>query len=159
MEETMTATAALSTMTQEEFHASREWKALTEGQKRWVSLFIETQDAKRATAEAYESDDEAYIAMFTRKIESSPNVISALDTFYQRSERDKFIRDLRLNIQNSEGIAKIQGQRLLAQILRLVDSDVEQPKVGVGDTVLVDGKQFTVTAVDAQGKPTDGEPR
>lgn len=156
--------ATAATMTQEEFHASKDWKSLTEGQKRWVSVFIETQDAKRATAEAYGSDDEAYVVMFTRKIETSANVISALDAYYRRSEKERFLRDLRMNIANSEGIAKVEGQKLLARILGFdtpaVDCGTftEPPVCKVGDSVLVDGVRHRVTVVDANGKPTDGEP-
>jgi hypothetical protein len=161
----MASTAIRTTMTLSEFHASRQWKSLTEGQKRWVSGVIEHGDAKRATAEAYKSDDEAYIAMFTRKIESSPNVTAALDAFYQRSERDKFIRDLRLNIQNSEGIAKIEAQKLLARILGLDAPAIDcttsakpiktKPPFEVGDRVIQNSKTYIVRAVSADGWPTD----
>jgi hypothetical protein len=155
----MASAAIQSTMTTEEFHSSKEWKSLTEGQKRWVTGVIDHGDARRATAEAYASDDPTYVSMFTRKIESSANVIAALDVFYKRTERERFIRDLRLNISQSDGIAKIESQKLLARILGLVGgSESEQLVCKVGDVVLANGVKHRVTAVDANGRPTDGEP-
>ena len=56
-----------STMSKETFHASREFLALTSGQRKWVDIFIETSDANLATRKAYGANDDAYIAMFTRK--------------------------------------------------------------------------------------------
>lgn len=152
-------TTATTATDNTEFHSSKEYLALTEKQKVWVDRFIETQDAALATKLAYgDHTDETYRAMLTRKIETSNRVCDALDVFYQRDEKDKFIRNLELNIKNSTGIAKIEGQKLLARILGLLSSDAEQVVAKVGDVVLVDGVKHRVTAIDANGKPTDGEP-
>lgn len=155
-------TATQSTMTKETFHASREFLALTEGQRKWVDIFVETADANRATREAYGATDEVYIVMFTRKIETSPRVIAALDAYYGRSPKERFLRDLQNDIARSTGIAKIEARRLFAKMVFGVDGpppeEGQHPACKVGDIVLVDGVKHRVTAVDASGRATDGEP-
>jgi hypothetical protein len=149
---------AANTMDREAFHKTQSYLALTEKQKVWVDTFCESHDAAHSTRIAYGSDtSEEYRAMLTRKIETSARVVAALDLYYGRSPREKFIRDLELNIANSTGIAKVEGQKLLAKVLGLVN-DESSPNGKIGDTVLVEGKRFTVTAVDENGRPTDGEP-
>src|ERR1700747_1203598 len=103
------ATATQRTMSKETFSASREYRALTERQRRWINIFIETSDANRATREAYGSTDDTYVAMFTRKIETSPRVIAALDFYFARSPKEIFLRNLQNEIARSKGIAKIEG--------------------------------------------------
>jgi hypothetical protein len=115
------ATTIQSTMSKEALHASKEYLSLTSGQKRWIDAFVETSDANRATREAYGASDDAYIAMFTRKIESSPRIIAALDLFYGRSPKEKFLRDLQNDISRSKGIAKIEARRLYAKMVFGVD--------------------------------------
>jgi hypothetical protein len=143
-----------------EFHASKEFLALTDGQRKWIDVFIETSDANLATREAYGTNDDAYIAMFTRKIESSPRVIAALDLYFARSPRDRFLRDLQNDIAHSTGIARIEARRLYARITGLdaPNAETEQPVCKIGDVVLVEGVKHRVTATDANGRPTEGEP-
>jgi hypothetical protein len=139
----MASAAIQSTMTKEAFHSTQSYLALTTRQRAWVDTFIDSQDAAMATKTAYgDNRDESYRAMLTRKVETSSKVIAALDVFYQRSEKDRFVRDLRLNIQNSTGIARVESQKLLAKVLGLVSSDVEQPVCKVGDIVLQNGQNI-----------------
>ena len=158
----MATATAPNVMSKETFHASREFLSLTEKQRVWVDSFIETSDANLATREAYSADDDAYVAMFTRKIETSPRIIAALDLFFARSPREKFLRDLQNDIACSKGIAKVEARRLYAKMVFGVDGapteEVEHSVCKVGDIVLVEGVKHRVTAVDANGKPTDGEP-
>jgi len=91
-------TATHNPMTIEDFHATKEFLALTERQRKWVDVFIETADANHATLEAYNATDSVYRAMLCRKVETSPRVIAALDLFYGRSPKEKFPRDLELEI-------------------------------------------------------------
>jgi len=153
------AAVAPSTM-KEILHASKEFLALTSGQRKWVDIFIDTSDANRATGEAYGATDDAYVAMFTRKIETSPRVIAALDLYFARSPRERFLRDLQNDIAHSTGVARIEARRLYAKMVFGVDGPPteEIPFCKIGDIVLVDGVKHKVTAVDANGKPTDGEP-
>jgi hypothetical protein len=111
--------ATQNTMSHEEFVKTREFLALTENQRRWCLSFIETGDAVLALMRAYpqcKDKGQAYISMFAKKTESSPNVIAALDVYFQRSDREKFLRDLAADIKTSTGIAKIEGMRLLAKM-------------------------------------------
>jgi len=151
-----------STMSKELFHASREFLSLTEKQMVWVDVLISSQDAALATRTAYgDQTDEPYRAMLCRKVETSPRVIAALDLFYGRSPRERFVRDLQNDIARSKGIAKIEARRLYAKMVFGVDGqpteEVEHPVCKIGDIVLVEGVQHRVTAVDASGRPTDGD--
>ena len=156
------APAAPSVMSKETFHASKEYLAVTDKQKVWLDVFIDSQDAALATSTAYGAQtDSAYRAMLTRKVESSPRVLAALDLFYGRTPREKFLRDLQNDIAHSKGIAKIEARRLYAKVTGIDGSpteEIEHLVCKIGDIVLVDGVKHRVTAVDASGKPTDGEP-
>jgi hypothetical protein len=154
-------------ITQAEFHASSEHLALTAQQKVWVDYFVETADAKAATRKAYETPSgpkgAGYIAMFTEKLETSPRILAALDLFYGRSPRERFLRDLQLDIRHAKGVAKIEARHLYAKVAFGVDGALPaepetEARFKVGDIVLVDGVKHRVTAVDASGKPTDGDP-
>jgi len=156
-----------------EFHSSKEFLTLTEGQRRWVDSFTESQDAGQSTRAAYRVSDDSYCAMLTSKIQSSRRVMDALDLFYGRSPKEKFLRDLQIDIAHAKGIAKIEGRRLYAKVTGLVDgsSDPEAPDAAsetspanffVGQLVtqrdeagiLHTGR---VLAIDANGKPTQIE--
>jgi hypothetical protein len=156
------ATTTQSTMSKEELVKSGPYLALTARQRRWLEILIDTSDANRATREAYDATDDAYVAMFTRKIETSPRIIAALDLYFARSPREKFLRDLQNDIARTKGVAKIEARRLYAKMVFGVDGPpTEEPEYSVckvGDIVLVNGVKHRVTAVDANGRPTDGEP-
>jgi hypothetical protein len=154
-----TAPAAPSVMSKESFHVSKEFSALTDKQRVWVDSFVDTQDAGQATCIAYGNHtDPAYRAMLCRKIETSPRVLAALDLFYGRSPKEKFLRDLQNDIARAKGVAKIEARRLFAKVAGLDGPEPEHPVCKIGDIVLVDGVKHRVTAVDANGRPTDGEP-
>ena len=145
---------------QEQFCTSKEYLALTTRQRRWIDLFVHNSDANRATREAYGATDDAYVAMFTRKIETSPRIIAALDLYFDRSPRERFLRDLQNDIAHAKGIAKIEARRLYARMVFGVDGSAceEDPVCKIDDIVLVDGVKHRVTALDASGRPTEGEP-
>jgi hypothetical protein len=145
-----------------DFANSAAYLALTARQRRWIDVFIETSDANRATREAYGATDDTYVAMFTRKTETSPRIIAALDLFFDRSPREKFLRDLQNDIAHSKGVAKIEARRLYAKMVFGVDgtpsNEIVNSDCKIGDIVLVNGVKHRVTAVDENGRPTDGEP-
>jgi predicted signal transduction protein with EAL and GGDEF domain len=148
-------------ITLEELHVSKEFLALTERQGAWIDSFLQSQDAGQATRIAYgDHTDPVYRAMLTRKIETSARVLAALDLFYGRSAKEKFLRDLQLDINRAKGVARIEARRLFAKVAGLdgSPSEPEHAVCNVGDIVLVDGVQHRVTAVDENGRPTDGEP-
>lgn len=158
----MATETALLTMTMESFHTSHEFLSLTPKQRVWIKSFIASQDARHATVAAYGAETtEEYRAMLTAKVESSPRVIAALDAFYQRSPRERFLRDLERDIKHSDGIAKVEAQKLFAKVAGFVSDSNAKPEsqpVHIGDVVLVNGSKFRVTAIDANGSPTDGDP-
>jgi hypothetical protein len=142
-----TATPTQGAITRKEFHASKEFLALTDKQRVWVDAFVDSQDAGQATRTAYgDQTDSAYRAMLTRKVETSPRVLAALDLFYGRSPKEKFLRDLQLDIKRAKGVAKIEARRLFAKIAGLdgsPDSAVPVPpvlrsRVPAGATALAD---------------------
>jgi len=163
------ATATQSTISKEVFHSSKEYLSLTSGQKRWIDAFVETLDANLSTRKAYGASDDAYVAMFTRKIETSPRILAALDLFFVRSPREKFLRDLQNDIARSTGVARIEARRLFAKITGLIDGalDSEPDETSpanffVGQLVTQRDEMGTihtgrVLAVDANGRPTEIE--
>jgi hypothetical protein len=104
-------------MTVEQFHAAAEYLALTQRQRKWVDTFTESQNPGFATSTAYGSDTtETYRAMFTRKLETNPRILPALDLYFARSEREKLLRDLEHDIPRLEGVALIEAYRLRARL-------------------------------------------
>jgi hypothetical protein len=171
----MMQAATQSAMTMEAFRASQEFKALTQKQQKWVNLFVETQDGGLATREAYgDETSPEYRSMLTRKIETSPRMLAALDLYFQRTPRDRFVRDLENDVRRAKGVAKIQARRLLGQALGLIDGSfgdidagtVEGPEMRadqirgmkIGSIVRVDGASYRVSKVDADGRPLEGDP-
>jgi hypothetical protein len=154
------APATQSAMAKTDFVKSKEYLALTDGQRKWVEIFIETSDANRATREAYGANDDTYIAMFTRKTETSPRVLAALDLYFARSPREKFLRDLQNDIAHSKGVARIEARRLFAKVTGLIDgAPVEtEPRFKVGDIATLDGKQYRVTAIREDGTVSEADP-
>jgi hypothetical protein len=148
---------ATETMSKEAFQASKEYLALTEKQRVWVDAFVDSQDAGQATVLAYgDNPDSAYRAMLTRKVETSPRVIAALDLFYGRSPKEKFIRDLQLDIARAKGVARVEGRRLYARVTGLIDSAPDaavEHRFNVGDICIQDGRKYRVTSIDAHGHP------
>jgi hypothetical protein len=153
-------TATQSTMAKEAFHTSKEYLSLTSGQRKWVDIFIDTSDANRATREAYNAANDAYRAMFCRKIESSLRVIAALDVYFARSPREKFLRDLQNDIARSKGIAKVEARRLYAKMVFGVDGSPSAAiqRFNVGDIATLDGKQYRVTAIREDGSVSEADP-
>lgn len=152
-------TATQQPMSIEAFHALSEYLALTEGQKKWVDIFIETPDANLATRKAYGATDAAYVAMLTRKIETSPRIIAALDRYLGRTPRERFLRDLELDIKHAKGMGRAELRRLQAQILGFDATDAELgaptgERFKVGDLCVQNGRTYRITAIDPEtGRP------
>jgi hypothetical protein len=154
------ATATRSTMSKEAFHSSKEYLSLTSGQRKWIDAFLATSDANGATREGYGATDDAYVAMFTRKIETSPRIIAALDLYFARSPREKFLRDLQNDIAHAKGVAKIEARRLYAKMVFGVDGSpsAETQRFNVGDIATLDGKQYRITALREDGSVSEADP-
>lgn len=156
-----------STMNKETFHASSQYRALTEKQRTWVDSFADFQDAALATQAAYGVAGTPYAAMLSRKIETSPRVIAALDFYFARTPRDRFIRDLQYDIRRSKGIARIEAQRLYAKFVFgdavAADGESSSVRFHVGQRVTQRDSQTgelhigVVKSVDPNGRPTQIE--
>src|SRR5579872_6958615 len=154
------ATATQSTISKEVFHSSKEYLSLTSGQKRWIDAFVETLDANLSTRKAYGASDDAYVAMFTRKIETSPRILAALDLFFVRSPREKFLRDLQNDIARSTGVARIEARRLYAKMAFGVGGSpsADAQRFNVGDIATLAGKQYRITALHEDGSVSEADP-
>ena len=135
----MATTTQSSTMAKTDFVKSVQYLALTEGQRKWVDIFIETSNANLSTRQAYNATDDAYIAMFTRKIETSPRIIAALDLFFARTPRERFLRDLQNDIAHSTGVAKIEARRLYAKITGIDGLPTDETEA-LAATVIADAR-------------------
>jgi hypothetical protein len=157
----------------ETFHATKEFLSLTAQQRAWVDAFIELLDAREATRRAYGDVGERYVAMTTRRIELSKRVIAALDVFYARTPREKFIRDLELTMAHAKTATERADARALYAKIALgfgglsnsADSgndgqEARTPaRFKVGDIAIrADKTKLRITAVDEQGRVTDAEP-
>ena len=82
----------------------------------WVKLFVEHGDANAATVAAY--PDSATPRVLTYKIQSSGRVINALNKYFGIDNKQAFLNELRHTIRKSKGTAKVEAQKLYAQLLR-----------------------------------------
>jgi hypothetical protein len=158
-------------MSKEHFQKSREFLALTPRQRTWLTTLIDTQDIAQATRVAYGTKADAYEAMLTRKIESSPRVIAALNLFYGRSEKEVFLSELDRTIRRLSGAPRVAALQLKArlQFSRDSESPVEPGKesdptssaparrYAVNELVEQAGHVGRVVAVDLEGRPTQIE--
>jgi hypothetical protein len=147
-------------ITQMEFHASREYCALTAKQRIWIDFFIETQDAELATRTAYESASDTYVKLFTYQVEANPRIVNALNLFYGRSPRESFLQELQRDIRRSPkgSIARIQAQNLYARMA--FDFELQHPNVpftetessthkfAIGEKFKQEGTTYRVDAVE-----------
>jgi hypothetical protein len=112
-----TATAEKMVITMGELRESREFKALTDKQKIWLTTYLETSDMKLATSKSYgDKTAPEYRSMLAAKILSSPRIKAALDLVYARSPRERFLRDLESDCRRLKGTARVEAQKLFARI-------------------------------------------
>jgi hypothetical protein len=105
--------------------------------------------------------------MFTRKLETAPRIVAALNVFYGRSERDAFLSELERTIQRERGPAKVSAMQLLARLKftdRVEPSEEAKPnssaparRYAVNELVQQNGHTGRVVAVDLEGRPTQIE--
>jgi hypothetical protein len=150
--EMATATQNQGVITQAEFHASREYSALTDKQRKWVDIVVTTQDPERATAEAFGSTaNDAYAKMLQGKLETSPRIVAALNLFYGRTERESLLAELERTIHCESGMAKVTAMSLYAKLKfsepasgNETESSVQ--KFPIGAVIVQDDKKYLVKA-------------
>jgi hypothetical protein len=149
-------------MSKEEFQKSKEYLALTPRQRTWLTTLIETSDIAQATRVAYGTQNDAYEAMLTRKIESSPRVIAALNLFYGRSEKEVFLSELDRTIAALQLKARLQFSRDSENPVEPgkesePTSSAPARRYAVNELVEQAGHVGRVVAVDLKGRPTQIE--
>jgi hypothetical protein len=165
-------TATQGAITRAEFSTSREFLALTDKQRVWVDLFIESQDMSRATRTAYGTVNGAYEAMLTRKIETSPRVIAALNLFYGRSPKEAFLSELERTIQRETGPAKVAAMQLMARLKfsgksenpefaknpqPTSDAGPTKQQFKVGDIATLNERQYRITVLNPDGSVAEAD--
>jgi hypothetical protein len=154
-------------MTLAELHLTKEYGSLTDKQRAWVDALIETQSAMEATRRVYGDSGNRYVALRARQIEGSRIITAVLDTFYARTPREKFIRDLeRVLAHSTSGFERAGARSLYAEmVFDLSDSSknadpdssgqkAEAPaRFNVGDICVQNCRKYRVTSVDENGKP------
>jgi hypothetical protein len=149
-----TATENPRVITEAEFHASREYRALTERQRKWVEIVVTTQDPDRATREAFGATAEAYVKMLTGKLETSPRVRAALHFYFGRTEREAFLEDVKTDLRRSKpgSIARTKFAALYAKLTFGVDPESEAEgtntpdKFAIGEKFKQNGQTYQVVA-------------
>jgi hypothetical protein len=160
-------------MTLAELHLTQEFLSLTDKQRAWVDALIETQNALEATRRVYGDIGNRYVALRARQIEGSRIITAVLDTFYARTPREKFIRDLeRVLIHSNSGTERAGARSLYAEMVFGIGGSSKNPdgdalgsrtetpaRFRVGDIVIrADKTKLRVTAVDGEGRVTEGDP-
>ena len=168
-------------MTIEQFHASPDYLALTPSQRAWVNHFVAHGDPNAATVAAYHSSTPA---LLTFQIQANGRVVNALNKYFGIDDKQAFLNELRHTIRKSKGVAKVEAQRLYAQLAGFVPTDAEAGAKNPDDprsntlarvnaepqsqeaaktpgarrkteVMLVDGLKRRPTAWDADGEPTE----
>lgn len=161
----------------DEFAALRvspPFRRMTPQQQTWLIEYLKTGSLHGATKLAYPGASENSQRAMPYQILKSEAVIESLDWFRFRdaeTSRQALVDIVRKQLDAAEP-GSVSAQRLCAQLQSLTigsKPSVSEPARGpeesaqaqgskIGDIVLVEGVKYRVTAVDENGKPTDGEP-
>jgi hypothetical protein len=168
-------------MTTEQFHELREYKVLTPQQRAWADHFILSGDPNSATVAAY--PDSTTPTLLTFQLQANSRVMNALNKYFRIDDKQAFLNELRYTIRKSKGVAKVEAQKLYAQLAFGVpeepEADADTPdaarsptlarvnaepqskpsqtkrRYAVGDPVFIDGLKREVLAVDSDGQITE----
>lgn len=158
-------------ITEAEFHASREYRALTDRQRKWVDIVFRENDPERATREAFDvTANDAYAKMLQGKLETSPRVRAAIHLFYGYTEREAFLQDLKTDLRRSKpgSTARTKFAAMYAKLAFGVEpEDPETPaadsepttaesgavsvqKFPIGSVIEQDGRKYRVVAQEIE---------
>jgi|HubBroStandDraft_1064217.scaffolds.fasta_scaffold241636_2 hypothetical protein len=158
-------------ITPAEFHASREYRTLTDRQRKWVDIVVTSNDPERATAEAFGATaNDAYAKMLQGKLETSPRVRAAIHLFYGYTEREVFLQDLKTDLRRSRpgSIARTKFAAMYAKLA--FGADPEDPEIPaaesepttdksgtdlaqqfpIGSVIVQDGRKYRVVAQEIE---------
>jgi hypothetical protein len=155
-----------------ELQASTEYLACTPKMQVWLTTLIQSNfDYKLATVKAFNCKNLRQAHIFSYAVRKWPVIRAALNLYLGRSEQDVFLADLQETIRRAPkgSVAQVRAQALYARLKFGVSTPDSEPepeaetgtspaRFSVGDTCQVDGKPYRITAVDANGRPTSGEP-
>jgi hypothetical protein len=163
----------------ESLQASELFRRLTPQQQTWTTAFCATGgNALEATRLSYNCASPKNNACLTYEIRRNKNILAFLELYKVMTQgapsREEQIAGVLETIREAPAYEQVKARRLLAQLTGVVraDDDEAEPvkdsqsesdepspvRFKVGDIVLVDGVKHRVTAVDANGRATDGEP-
>jgi hypothetical protein len=159
----------------------REFQRLTSKQQAFVSKYIAngvssgTYDAVASVMAAYGISAKT-ARVFSYELLGNPRINAVLDMHFGRTEYDSIMEELgrcaytsmRRDMKNGGtlSIATVKAIQIYKSHMRQTPDAIEVeftpapelPFSKVGGTVTMNGKLFTVTAVDKLGHPTDVEP-
>jgi hypothetical protein len=170
-----------SPMPWETFTRSARYTGLTFKRRVWLTAFLATNDATWAGSMAFDAKSPRNAKIVGNECKRSLPIREALAEYAGKSEREVFLESLKDTIRRAEpgSVAQTKAQALYARMKfglelemdgrppRAEESETRAASVAeaaktfvakVGDIVLVNGVKHRVTAVDENGKPTDGEP-
>jgi hypothetical protein len=153
---------------------SPPFRRMTPQQKNWLLEYLRTGSLHSATKLAYPEANENSQRAMPYQILKAQAVRECLDWYRfhdAESSRQALIDLVRKQLDAAEP-GSVSAQRLCAQLQSLTISNKPSSREEapgpeesaqaqgskIGDIVLVEGVKYRVTAVDENGKPTDGEP-
>jgi hypothetical protein len=160
------------TMDWTRFQTSECFLTLSQKQRMWLSIYVDTGDAWFATQLAYQCKTPEIAKRLSFKVKRSPKIRRALAEFRgdTRDPRADLIEKVERNLVAAEP-GSVAAQRLLFQLERLKltvepvapDPKPEPKRLGrprktifkIGDICVQRGQKFRVTAVDDAGQPTE----
>lgn len=158
--------------TMEDLHSHPKFLACTPSQQKFLVEYTKTKDPIRAVEFGYGADgSDRYKRMWSQRLLHHGNTAAVLDWFFGRTEKDRFLAELQRDIKKLDGVALQRARALYARVAGLI-SDESEPtetkptedpsmpdeRFKLGDIVEQNGRTFRITAIDNQGRPTDGEP-
>jgi len=86
-----------------EFEKTAEWARLSVRQKMFVQTYVSSgRDQVLATTCAYETSSKENTRIFSYELIKQPDIVQAMNRYYNLSPRDIFIQDIQRDIKASE---------------------------------------------------------
>ncbi len=159
-------------LTQEEFHATKEYLACTIKQRTWLDTFLVTGDPIAATRAACPTASELSLKVLVTTIQGNMHVRQALQVAEGLTELEAFIQETKRTMDRSRigSESHIRAMALYARLkfgtadlphrmsaadamARVTAAEPSKPETfAVGDIVTQDGAEYRVASVDAQGQ-------
>jgi hypothetical protein len=177
-------TADKTRLTVEQVALSSEYRRLTKRMQKWAVAYIGHYlatgewDPVKATQAAFTSANLNVARATTWRVKRHPQMKEVINLFVnsKKSPQDLALEEMQRHLDAAEP-GSVAAQRLLATkhaLLRRMDAEAEDAppppapepvtqsaphRFKVGETCIVNGKPYTVTKVDDEGKALAGEPQ